>query len=98
MAKKVFSVNAMRSDAEGNWTVVSGFPKRFSSASYDTENPVKTANNRAKSAYYAQLSAFYSVDNIPLWTVTLENEKGEQIMPPVSEGAFPEPVPEGEEE
>ena len=81
----------MRSDADGNWTVVSGFPKRFSSASYETENPVKTANNRAKAAYCAQLSAFYAVDNIPLWTVTMENEKGEHIMPPISEGAFPEP-------
>ena len=98
MAKKVFTVNAMQSDANGNFTTVSGFPKRFSSDSYQTDDPVKTANKRAKSSYHAQISAFYAVDNIPLWTVTLENEKGQQIMPPVSEGDFPSAEPEEETE
>ena len=89
MAKKVFSVNAMQSDAQGNFTPVSNFPKRFSSTSYQTTDPVKTANNRAKSAFYAQVSAFYSVDNIPLWYVSMENEHGQQIIPTICEGDFP---------
>lgn len=98
MVKKVFTVNAMQSDAQENFTPVSGFPKRFSSDSYTTKDPVKTANRRAKSAFYAQVSAFYAVDNIPLWYVSMENEHGQQIIPTICEGDFPSNEPEEQEE
>lgn len=95
MAKKIFTVTAMQSDAQGNFTSVSGFPKRFASTSYEqSDDPVRTANRRAKSAYHAQISAFYAVDNIPLWYVSMENEHGQAMLPTVSEGDFPSDEPE----
>ena len=90
MAKVILTVNATQVDAQGNFTTVSGFPKRFSSDSYaQAADPIKTAKRRAKAAYFAQLSANYSVDNIPMWTVTIENADGTQIMRE-TEGDFPE--------
>ena len=97
MAKNVFTVNAMQSDAQGNFTPASGFPKRFSSDSYQTADPVLTARRRANASAYKQASDFFSVDNIPLWYVTIENAKGEQLLR-MTEGDFPSAAPEEEPE
>ncbi len=96
MAKNVFTVSAMQSDASGNYTNASGFPKRFSSDSYQTDDPVLTARRRANSSAYGKASEYYAVDNIPLWTITIENAKGDQLLK-MTEGDFPEPEPEPEE-
>ena len=97
MAKKVFTVNAMQSDANSNFTPAQNFPKRFSSDSYQTADPILTARRRANAAAYGKASEYYAVDNIPLWTVTIENEKGEQLLR-LSEGDFPSNEPEEVEE
>lgn len=90
MAKNVFTVNARQSDAQGNYTNASGFPKSFPSSSYQTADPVKTARRRANAAAYAKASEYYAVDDIPLWTITIDNAKGDQILK-MTEGDFPEP-------
>lgn len=97
MAKNVFTVTAMQSDANGNYTPAQNFPKRFSSDSYQTDDPILTARRRANSSAYKQISDYYAVDNIPLWFVTIENAKGEQLLR-VTEGDFPVIEPEPEEE
>ena len=88
MAKNVFTVSAMQSDAQGNYTPAQGFPKRFSSDSYQTADPILTARRRANASAYGKASEYFSVDNIPLWTVTIENAKGEQLLR-LTEGDFP---------
>ena len=97
MAKNVFTVNAMQSDANGNYTPASGFPKRFSSDSYQTADPIKTARRRANASAYGKASEYYGVDNIPLWTITIENAKGDQLLK-MTEGDFPSNEPEEEPE
>ncbi len=98
MAKNVFTVNATQSDANGNFSVASGFPKRFFSDSYSTAaDPIKTARRRANASAYSKAADYYSVDNIPLWTITIENAKGEKLLR-MTEGDFPEPEPEPEPE
>ena len=88
MAKNVFTVSAMQSDTNGNFTNAQGFPKRFSSDSYQTQDPVLTARRRANAAAFGKAAEFYSVDNIPLWTITIENAKGEHLFR-MTEGEFP---------
>lgn len=99
--RNIFIVNATVLDSNGNFSTVSGFPKRFDSESYSGN--VDTALRRAKAAYHAQLAANYGVDNRLMQTVTLELANG-QTMLRESEGAFPpdpepepEPTPEPEE-
>lgn len=97
MAKNVFTVTAKQSDASGNYTSASGFPKSFSSDSYQTANPILTARRRANASAYAKASEYYGVDNIPLWTITIENAKGEQLLH-MTEGDFPSNEPVEEEQ
>ena len=94
MAKNIFTVSAMQSDANGDFTTASGFPKRFSSASYQTAaDPILTARRRANASAYGKAAEYYAVDNIPLWTITIENAKGEQLLR-MTEGDFPAPEQE----
>ena len=97
MAKQVFIVNAMQSDANGNYTTASGFPKQFSSTSYQTVDPILTARRRANSSAHGKASEYFAVDNIPLWKVTIENAKGDQLLK-LTEGDFPSDEPEPEPE
>ena len=94
--KNVFTVSAMQSDANGNFTPAQNFPKRFSSDSYQTADPILTARRRANASAYGKAAEYYAVDNIPLWTITIENAKGEQLLR-MTEGDFPEPEPPVEE-
>ena len=97
MARNIFTVNATQVNAQGQYSVVSGFPKNFDSESYS--GSTETALRRAKSAFYAQCSANYAVDGKQMQTVTLYQANGQVIMKD-SEGNFvePEPNPEPEEE
>lgn len=97
MAKNVFTVTAKQCDASGNYTSAPGFPKSFSSDSYQTADPILTARRRANASAYAKAAEYFSVDNIPLWTITIENAKGEQLLR-MTEGDFPVIEPEPEEE
>ena len=78
MARTILSVNATQMDSNGNFSTVSGFPKRFDSDSYDGD--LKRTNRRAKAAAHAQLAANYAVDNRPLQVVTIETADGRQIF------------------
>ena len=100
MARNIFLVNATQvitsdNHPEGLFSVVSGFPKNFDSASYEDE---AAALRAAKAAYYAQLSTNYANANPArvLMTVTLEQADGRQYLRE-SIGAFPEVTPEPEE-
>lgn len=97
MARNIFIVNATVVDANGNYSTISGFPKRFDSNSYN--GSTETALRRAKAAYFAQLSNNYAVDGRQMQTVTLEMANGKIVMRD-SEGNFvePEPTPEPEPE
>lgn len=101
MARNIIIVNATQlvtseSHPEGLFSVMAGFPKTFDSGEGgDIEQTMK----KAKSAYYAQLSANYANanPNRVMTTVTLEMANGQQILkesvgaPPVTE---PEEVAE----
>jgi len=97
MARSLFIVNATVVDANGNFSTVSGFPKRFDSNSYQGNE--ETALRRAKAAYHTQLGLNYAVDNRQMQTVTLSSADGRMILRD-SEGWFvdPEPQPEPEPE
>ena len=95
MARNIFIVNATQVNAQGQYSVVSGFPKSFDSESYDGNTD--KALRRAKSAFYAQCSTNYATDGKIMQTVTLEQANGQMIMRD-SEGRFPEPETEPEEE
>lgn len=94
MARDIFIVNATQVNAQGQFSVVSGFPKNFDSNSYD--NDVDKALRRAKSAFHAQCSTNYATDGKVMQTVTLVQANG-QILMRDSEGMFVDPVNEPEE-
>ena len=101
MAWNVFKVNASIVNTNSQYSGVSGFPKTFSSESYNGSTDI--ALRRAKASLYSWLGDMYAVDNWQMITATIEQANGQQIMR-VSEGARiepipePEPEPEGEEE
>ena len=95
MARNIFIVNATIVNAEGNYSTLSGYPKRFDSDSY--EGNTEKALRRAKAAYHACLGEMFAVDNRPMQTVTLTMASG-QIVMRESEGTFPIPEPEPVEE
>ena len=80
--RNIFIVNATQlvvSEAhpEGLFSVMTGFPKVFDSGE---NGDVETAMKAAKVAYYDQLSKNYGYTNRAMTTVTLETEKGQQIL------------------
>ena len=83
--RNIFVVNATVVNSEGQYSTVSGFPKRFDSESYngDTEKALR----RAKAAYHAQLSLNYAVDDRQMQTVTLQQANGAMILRE-TEGGF----------
>lgn len=101
MAWNIFKVNASMVNTNGQYSGVSGFPKTFSSESYD--GSTDKALRRAKAALYSWLGNMYAVDNWQMITATIEQANGQQVMR-VNEGTRieptpePEPEPEGEEE
>ena len=95
MARNIFVVNATQVNAQGQFSVVSGFPKNFDSDSY--EGDTNKALRRAKSAFFAQCSTNYATDGKIMQTVTLTQANGQIVMRD-SEGAFPTPEPEQAEE
>ena len=101
--RQIYTVNAIQvvtSEAhpEGAYSVLSGYPKLYDSRNYPAPdgNPNGDADKAfriAKSAYLAQLSAFYASDTRAMATVTLERADGRMIMAE-SIGAFPDMTPE----
>lgn len=97
MARNIIIVNATQlvtseSHPEGLFSVMAGFPKTFDSGEgRDIEQTMK----KAKSAYYAQLSANYANanPNRVMTTVTLETANGQQILRECI-GSFPDMTPE----
>lgn len=93
MARNIFTVNATQVNAQGQFSTVTGFPKRFDSDSYNGN--VEKALRRAKAAFHAQLAANYAVDDRQMQTVTLVQADG-RIIIRESEGGFAEPAVEEE--
>lgn len=91
MARNIFIVTAAVVNEQGAYSVVTGYPKRFDSNSY--EGDTAKALRRAKAAYHAELGNMYAVDNRQMQVVTLETADGRQILRE-SEGGFVEPVAE----
>lgn len=104
--RNIYIVNATQvvvSEAhpEGAYSVVSGYPKTFDSRNYNAteENPdgdVSKALRVAKADYHAQQAAFLASDARAIWTVTLAQADGRQLMSE-SYGAFPDLTPVEEE-
>ena len=97
MARNVFTVMATQVSSNGQYSTVTGFPKRFDSDSYNGD--VDKALRRAKSAYHARLMDTYASDALQMSTVTLSEANGNIIMNE-TEGQIvtPAPEPEGEGE
>ena len=106
MARNIFIVNATQvvtsaEHPEGLHSVVSGYPKKFDSRSYESteENPNGNSDLAllaAKSEYHARLSAFETVNaSRVMATVTLETAQGRTVMSECI-GAFPDMTPEPE--
>ena len=93
--RNIFIVDANIVDANGNYSTINGFPKRFDSRSYS--DSTETALRRAKAAYYTQLGLNYAIDGRQMQTVTQLQADGRIIMRE-SEGRFIEPEPEPEPE
>ena len=94
MERNIFTVNATQvvvsqAHPEGLFSVVSGYPKTFDSNSYlNDEDPINSALRAAKSEHYNRVSANYGSNTRAMWTVTLEQADGRQILRD-SEGGFP---------
>ena len=98
LQRNIFTVHATLVHSQGTYSKVSGFPKEFDSADYADEthpapigNPEK-ALRRAKAAAYAQLSAFFAVDDHMMNNVYITQADGRTILQ-ITEGGFPEPTP-----
>ncbi len=100
--RNIFIVNAAQvvtseTHPEGIFSVVSGYPKMFDSRNYNaTEaNPdgdTAKALRVAKADYHTQQAAFLASDSRAMWTVTLKQADGRQLMSECY-GGFPDMTP-----
>jgi hypothetical protein len=96
MAKNIFIVDAYQINGQGTFTHISGYPKTFSSESY--EGDVDKALKRATGAFATAWAGFCAVDNMQLQMVTLMDVTGLLIdKKTVGELVQPAPEPEPEE-
>lgn len=84
--RTIYTVNATIVDANGTFSTLANFPKRFDSESYNGDT--QKALRRAKAAFHAVLGEMYAVDGRMIQTVTLTDVKGREILRD-SEGEFP---------
>lgn len=102
MARQIFIVEASIQNAQGVYSVLSGFPKRFDSEDYN--NDIDKAQRRAMAAYHTALGGMYAVDDRLMQIALVRTADGFQIasenigsIQPTPE-LEPEPEPEGEGE
>ena len=77
MAKNIFLVDAYQVDGQGTYAHINGYPKPFSSESYDGD--VDKALKRAQGAFASAWADFCSVDNKQIQMVTLMDIHGTQL-------------------
>lgn len=77
MPRNIFIVTAKIVDANGNYAVLSGYPKTFDSKNYD--NDVDKAKRRAEGEFSEVWGAFCKRDDRQLQAVTLETADGFQL-------------------
>lgn len=77
MARQIFIVEAAIVNADGTYSMLTGFPKRFDSEDY--EGDIDKAERRAKAAYHAALGDMYAVDNRMMQTALVMTADGFQI-------------------
>lgn len=90
MARQIFIVNAMVVDANGNLSILDGYPKSFDSKNYD--NDPDKAQRRADGDASSVWSNMCKQDTRQLQCVTLETVDGYQYYRK-SMGALVEPTP-----
>lgn len=96
MLRQIFLVNAMVVDANGNMSVLSGYPKSFDSKNYD--NDIDKTYRRADGEASKVWSDMCKIDTRQQQTVTLETTDGFQLYSKTT-GALaeiPDPEPEPE--
>lgn len=106
MARQIYIVNATQvvtsqAHPEGIYSVLPDYPKLFDSRNYNATNEYPNGDDAkalamAKSEFHSRLSAFEAADNRAMWTVTLEQANGKQLMQE-SYGSFPFIMPVLEE-
>ena len=97
MVRNIYEVYATVVDANGTYNVLTGYPKRFDSRSYDGDTD--KALKRARAEFYETIGAMCKRDDRQLQTVILMQANG-QVIDRQSIGAIapdPEPEPEPEE-
>lgn len=100
MVRNIFIVNAAVVDANGNYNVLSGYPKNFDSKNYN--NDIDKTLKRAQGEMSEVWSAFCKRDDRQMQVVTLSMANGRQIDYKCDGHIYdlpdPEPEPEPEEE
>jgi hypothetical protein len=95
MTHNIFIVNAQYVGANGQFAVVSGFPKVFDSTQYN--NDVDKTKKRATGEAGAAWSDMSKIDNRQFQTVTCKTPDGFDVIPPFMDGRIadiPDPEPE----
>ena len=77
MERQIFKVDAMVVDANGTYSVISGYPKTFDSRNYGDD--IEKAKRRAEGDMCEAWGAMCKVDTRKLQTVTLSTVGGYQI-------------------
>lgn len=95
MARNIFRVEAWVVDANGTFTVLTGYPKNFDSNNYDGDSD--KALKRAMGDFSEVFGAFCKRDDRQLQTVILTQVNG-QLIDRKSLGALVEPEPAQPEE
>jgi hypothetical protein len=96
MARQIFIVEASLVNAQGVYSMLTGFPKRFDSESYDGD--IDKAERRAKAAYHTALGDMYAVDDRMMQTALVMTADGFQIAKETIGKVQPTPAPEPEPE
>lgn len=60
MAREIFQVTAQVVDANGTWSMLSGYPKNFDSRSYN--NDIDKARKRAEGDWHGVMQGFSTAD------------------------------------
>ena len=88
MARQIFIVNAMIVDANGTFTILDGYPKKFDSNNYQQD--INKAQRRAEGDMSEVWGAMCKIDTRQIQTVTLETIDGFQVEKRTC-GSFTEP-------